>query len=76
MFEDCFENSSGLLLVAGAPTTARMKGKGCQQSTFRHSQLPVSEHSVPGSPLLSFGGILLVSQIMAGTQGPDAQGYS
>ena len=67
MFEDCFENSSGLLSVSGAPTTARMKGKGCQRSTCHHS-VPC-EHSVPGSPLLSISGITLVSLVTAWTRG-------
>lgn len=36
--EHCSENSSGLLSVAGAPTTSERKGTWCQQSTFHHSQ--------------------------------------
>ena len=75
MSEDCFENSSGLLLVTGAPTIARMKGKGCQQSTFHHSELPVSTQFqvLPSSPSAV---IILASLDIAETRGPDAHGYS
>lgn len=40
--ENCSENSSGLLVVLGAPTTSESKGTRCQQSTFRPPPSPAA----------------------------------
>lgn len=60
MFEDCFENSSGLLLVAGGPTTSKNERDMVSAICVPCLTVPC-EHSVPGSPLPSFGGIILAS---------------
>lgn len=51
MSENCSENSSGLLLVLGAPTTGESKGTRSQQSTFHHPQSPAAFHSRLAPPL-------------------------
>lgn len=52
--ENCSENSSGLLLVLGAPTTSESKGTLCQQSAFHHPQSPAAFRSRRAPPLHSW----------------------
>ena len=82
MFEDCFETSSGLLLVAGAPTTSKNERDMVSAIYIPPLTVPC-EHSVPGSPLPSFRSIVWPSLGEAGKRdrcsrlplGKDAQPY-
>lgn len=71
MFEDCFENSSGLLLIVGAPTTSKNE-RDRVSATYIPSLTVPCEHAVPGSPRPSFTDIILASLGVAGTRGTDA----
>lgn len=79
MSEDCFENSSGLLLITGAPTTSKNE-RDMASATYSSSLTVPCEHAVPGSPLPSFSDISLPSLGVArsgvGGEGADPQGYS
>lgn len=66
MSEDCFENSSGLLLIAGAPTTSKNE-RDMVSATYSSSFTVPCEHAVPGSPLPSFSDISLPSLGVAGS---------
>lgn len=66
MFEDCFENSSGLLLIVGAPTTSKNE-RNMMSATYIPSLTVLCEHAAPGSPLPSFSDIILSSLGVAGT---------
>lgn len=75
MFEDCFENSSGLFLVVGAPITSKNE-RDMVSAIYIPSLTVPCEHSVLGSPLPSFSGFILASLGVAGIQGAGTQGYS
>lgn len=50
MFEDCSENSSGLLLIVGAPTTSKNE-RDMVSATYIPSLTVLCEHAVPDSPV-------------------------
>lgn len=67
MFENCFETSSGLLLVVGAPTTSKNE-KDMVSAIYIPSLTVPCERSVPGTPLPSFSGIILAILRVAGNK--------
>lgn len=72
--EDCFENSSGLLLVVDAPTTSKRKGTWCQQSTsITHNSLWVFSSRL-SPPLLRWDHFGFPGG--GGNTGANAQSYS
>lgn len=58
MFENCFETSSGLLLVVGAPTTSKNE-KDMVSAIYIPSLTVPCERSVPGTPLPSPPSVVL-----------------
>lgn len=52
VFENCFENSSGLLLIVGAPTTSKNE-RDMVSATYISSLTVPCEHAIPDSPLPS-----------------------